>query len=69
MGKVKEWLYDEVENQIEKVCQAFKDEIVTKDEAIDSIMKIQNIDVWVGDQIDYSIASEILDGEIGGVYA
>jgi len=69
MSKVKEWLYDQVEEQIEKICQSYKEEIVTKDEAIDSIMKIQNIDVWVGDEIDYSIASEILDGEMIGVYA
>jgi len=69
MGKVKEWLYDEVENQVDKICKAFKDEIITKDEAIESLMKIQNIDVYVGDEIDYSIASEILDDEIGGVYA
>jgi len=69
MSKVKEWLYDQVEEQIEKICQSYKEEIVTKDEAIDSIMKIQNIDVWVGDEIDYSIASEILDGEMVGVYA
>lgn len=69
MGKVKEWLYDVVEEKIGILQKAYKDEIVTKDEAINHIMQIQNIDVWVGDQIDYSIAAEILDGEIGGVYA
>ena len=69
MSKVKEWLYDVVEEKINILKKAYKDEIVTKDEAINHIMQIQNIDVWVGDQIDYSIAAEILDGEIGGVYA
>ena len=69
MSKVKEWLYDVVEEKINILKKAYKDEIVTKDEAINHIMQIQNIDVWCGDQIDYSIAAEILDGEIGGVYA
>ena len=69
MSKVKDWLYDVVEEKIGILQKAYKDEIVTKDEAINHIMQIQNIDVWVGDQIDYSIAAEILDGEIGGVYA
>jgi len=69
MSKVKEWLYDVVEEKINILKKAYKDEIVTKDEAINHIMQIQNIDVWVGDQIDYSIASEILDGEMVGVYA
>jgi len=69
MSKVKEWLYDVVEEKINILKKAYKDEIVTKDEAINHIMQIQNIDVWIGDQIDYSIASEILDGEMVGVYA
>jgi len=69
MGKVKEWLYDVVEEKIDILRKAYKDEIVTKDEAINHIMQIQNIDVWCGDQIDYSIAAEILDGEIEGAYA
>jgi len=69
MSKVKEWLYDVVEEKINILKKAYKDEIVTKDEAINHIMQIQNIDVWVGDQIDYSIAAEILDGEMVGVYA
>ena len=69
MSKVKDWLYDVVEEKINILKKAYKDEIVTKDEAINHIMQIQNIDVWVGDEIDYSIASEILDGEMVGVYA
>lgn len=69
MSKVKDWLYDVVEEKIGILRKAYKDEIVTKDEAINHIMQIQNIDVWVGDEIDYSVAAEILDGEIGGVYA
>lgn len=69
MSKVKDWLYDVVEEKIGILRKAYKDEIVTKDEAINHIMQIQNIDVWVGDEIDYSIAAEILDGEMVGVYA
>ena len=69
MSKVKDWLYDVVEEKIGILRKAYKDEIVTKDEAINHIMQIQNIDVWCGDQIDYSIAAEILDGEMVGVYA
>jgi len=69
MSKVKDWLYDVVEEKINILKKAYKDEIVTKDEAINHIMQIQNIDVWVGDEVDYSIASEILDGEMVGVYA
>ena len=69
MSKVKEWLYDVVEEKINILKKAYKDEIVTKDQAINHIMQIQNIDVWVGDEVDYSIASEILDGEMVGVYA
>ena len=60
MSKVKDWLYDVVEEKINILKKAYKDEIVTKDEAINHIMQIQNIDVWVGDEVDYSIASEIL---------
>jgi|TARA_B100001059_G_scaffold205424_1_gene215459 hypothetical protein len=69
MSKVKEWLYDVVEEKIDILQKAYKDEIVTKEEAINHIMQIQNIDVWCGDQIDYSIAAEILDGEMEGAYA
>lgn len=69
MGKVKEWLYDEVENQIDKICQSYDSEIITRDEAIQLLMKIENADIYVGDQIDYSIAAEILDDMRGGVYA
>jgi hypothetical protein len=69
MSKVKEWLYDVVEEKINILKKAYKDEIVTKDEAINHIMQIQNIDVWIGDEVDYSIAAEILDGEMVGVYA
>lgn len=69
MGKVKEWLYDEVESQIDKICQSYDEEIITRDEAIQLLMKIENADVYVGDQIDYSIATEMLDSMRGGVYA
>lgn len=69
MSKTKEWIYDAVEEKVEQISKAYKDEIITKEEAINSIMKIVGIEVYVGDEIDYSIASEMLEDEIGGVYA
>ena len=69
MSKVKEWLYDQVEDQIEKIKQADKDEIINRDEAIQSRIEVPNADVWAGDDIDYSIACEILDDDMEGAYA
>jgi len=69
MSKVKEWLYDEVEGEIDKICQAYKEKIITKEEALSSLMKIEHADVYVGAEMDYYIASEILEGEMEGVYA
>jgi len=69
MSKTKEWIYDTVEEKVEQISKAYKDQIITKEEAINSIMKIVGIDVYVGDEVDYGTASEILDQEIGGVYA
>jgi hypothetical protein len=69
MGKVKAYLYDEVETQIDKICDSYKQEIITRDEAIVSLMAIENADIYVGDDIDYNIATEILDDVKGGVYA
>jgi len=69
MSKVKEWLYDQVEDKIEKIKLAYKDEIINRDEAIQSLIEVEHADVWAGDDIDYSIASEILDDEMEGAYA
>ena len=69
MSKVKEWLYDQVEDKIEEIKLAYKDEIINRDEAIQSLIEIEHADVWAGDDIDYSIACEILDDEMAGAYA
>jgi hypothetical protein len=69
MSKVKEWLYDQVQDKVEEIKLAYKDEIITRDEAIQSLIEVENADVWAGDDIDYSIACEILDDEMEGAYA
>tara|TARA_B100001059_G_scaffold167217_1_gene166825 strand:- start:1060 stop:1269 length:210 start_codon:yes stop_codon:yes gene_type:complete len=69
MSKVKEWLYDQVEDKIEEIKLAYKDEIINRDEAIQSLIEVEHADVWAGDDIDYSIASEILDDGMEGAYA
>ena len=69
MSKVKEWLYDQVEDKIEEIKLAYKDEIINRDEAIQSLIEIEHADVWAGADIDYSIACEILDDEMAGAYA
>lgn len=69
MSKVKEWLYDQVEEKVEYIKQAYEEEIINRDEAIQSLMEITNVDVWAGDDIDYGIACEILDQDKEGAYA
>ena len=69
MSKVKEWLYDQVEDKVEEIKLAYKDEIITRDEAIQSLIEVEHADVWAGDDIDYSIACEILDDDVEGAYA
>ena len=69
MSKVKEWLYDQVQDKVEEIKLAYKDEIITRDEAIQSLIEVENADVWAGDDIDYSIACEILDDDMEGAYA
>ena len=69
MSKVKEWLYDQVQDKVEEIKLAYKDEIITRDEAIQSLIEVEHADVWAGDDIDYSIACEILDDDVEGAYA
>ena len=69
MGKVKDWAYDQVQTQIDQICLSYKDEIITRQEAIQALMKIDHAEIYLGDDMDHSIASEILDDVRGGVYA
>ena len=69
MSKVKDWAYDEVQTQIHKICDSYDEEIITRQEAIEALMKIEHSEIYLGDEMDHSIASEILDDVRGGVYA
>ena len=69
MSKVKDWAYDQVQTQIDQICLSYKDEIITRQEAIEALMKIEHSDIYIGDHMDHFIASEILDDVRGGVYA
>jgi glucosamine 6-phosphate synthetase-like amidotransferase/phosphosugar isomerase protein len=69
MGKVKNWAYDEAEKQIDKICIAYRDDIITKEEAINSLLKVEHSYIYLGDEMSYDIASEILDEMKGGFYA
>jgi|TARA_B100001063_G_C16442989_1_gene394522 hypothetical protein len=61
MGKVKDWAYDDAQQQISKICDAFDEELITRQEAIDAMMKIDHADVYLGDAMDEMIANELLD--------
>ena len=69
MGKVKNWAYDEAEKQIDKICKAYKEDIITRQEAIASLMKVEHSYIYIGDDMNQDIAEEILDDVKGGVYA
>ena len=69
MSKVKDWAYDQVQTQIHKICDSYDEEIITRQEAIEALMKIEHSEIYLGDEMDHSIASEILDDVRGGVYA
>ena len=69
MSKLKDWAYDQVQTQIHKICDAYDEEIITRQEAIEALMKIEHSEIYLGDEMDHSIASEILDDVRGGVYA
>ena len=61
MSKVKNWAYDEVQTQIHNICDAYDEELITRQEAIDAMMKIDHADIYLGDQMDEAIANELLD--------
>ena len=61
MSKVKDWAYDEVQTQIHKICDSYDEEIITRQEAIEALMKIEHSEIYLGDEMDYTIASELLD--------
>jgi len=69
MGKVKNWAYDEAETQIDKVCIAYKEDKLTRQEAIIELMNIEHSYIVLGDDMTQDIAEEILDDVKGGVYA
>ena len=61
MGKVKDWAYDDAHQQISKICDAFDEEVITRQEAIDALMQVDNADLYLGDAMDEFIANELLD--------
>ena len=61
MGKVKDWAYDNAQQNITKICDAFDEELITRQEAIDELMKVDHAEVYLGDQMDEFIANELLD--------
>lgn len=69
MGRVKNWAYEEAENQIDNICKAYKEDIITRQEAIASLMKVEHSYIYIGDEMNQDIAEEILDDVKGGVYA
>ena len=61
MGKVKDWAYDNAHQQIMKICDTFDEELITRQEAIDALMKVDHAEIYLGDQMDEFIANELLD--------
>ena len=61
MSKVKNWAYDEVQAQIRNICDAFDEELITRQEAVDAMMKIDHAEIYLGDAMDQFIANELLD--------
>jgi hypothetical protein len=61
MGKVKDWAYDNAQQNISKICEAFDEELITRQEAIDAMMKIDHAEIYLGDAMDDAIANELLD--------
>lgn len=61
MSKVKNWAYDKVQAQIRNICDAFDEELITRQEAVDAMMKIDHAEIYLGDAMDQFIANELLD--------
>ena len=61
MGKVKDWAYDDAHQQISKICDMYDAEVITRQEAIDAMMKIDHAEIYLGDAMDDAIANELLD--------
>ena len=61
MGKVKDWAYDDAHQQISQICAFFDEEVITRQEAIDALMQVDNANVYLGDAMDEFIANELLD--------
>ena len=50
MSKVKDWAYDNAHEQIMKICDAYDEELITRQEAIDALMKVDHAEIYLGDQ-------------------
>ena len=61
MSKLKDWAYDNAHEQISKICDAYDEELITRQEAIDALMKVDHAEIYLGDQMDEFIANELLD--------
>jgi hypothetical protein len=44
-----------------KICEAFDEELITRQEAIDELMKVDHAEIYLGDTMDEFIANELLD--------
>ena len=61
MSKIKDWAYDNAHEQIMKICDAYDEELITRQEAIDALMKVDHAEIYLGDTMDEFIANELLD--------
>ena len=61
MSKLKDWAYDNAHEQISKICDAFDEELITRQEAIDALMMVNHAEIYLGDAMDEFIANELLD--------
>ena len=61
MSKVKQWAYDEAEKAVDKIILQVKQNLITKDTAINDILKIDNLGM-VG--VDENNVEEVIDMEI-----
>ena len=61
MSKVKQWAYDEAEKAVDKIILQVKQNLISKDTAINDILKIDNLGM-IG--VDENNVEEVIDMEI-----
>ena len=62
MSKVKNWAWDEAEKAVDKIIQHVKQNLISKEQAANDILNVQNVDLC---SIDESNVDEVIAMELG----